>query len=280
MAHDFSALKPLLSRMALGAWDCDGTLLHNEGRALDVIREEVNRHIGENSKHPNLADKYRAGGLECCRHYAGIPLPQIRDIIGQQVGIEIPVSVEQRILERRRNSPEPGEIVRPIAPLADLVKFFNLHNIPQVVVTSSEAERAKRYIRAANLDHYFRRHGEQWLISGHDDFHPPRHKPQPDAYNLARQLHGADSQRTVAFEDSLSGVRAAVNAGIHVIGHTFADHIAEERKMDLERQMREAGTNFVVHRPEELAGVLTEVLQNMPPRPRTVTARVQQHAYS
>jgi HAD superfamily hydrolase (TIGR01509 family) len=47
-----------------------------------------------------------------------------------------------------------------------------------------------------------------------------RAKPDPLPYLTGLELTGADAKSSVAFEDSLSGVRAAVAAGITVVGLT------------------------------------------------------------
>ena len=47
-----------------------------------------------------------------------------------------------------------------------------------------------------------------------------RAKPDPLPYLTGLELTGATAARAVAFEDSLAGVRAAVAAGIAVVGIT------------------------------------------------------------
>ena len=42
-------------------------------------------------------------------------------------------------------------------------------------------------------------------------------KPAPDCYKLAAQLLGAPPRDCLVFEDSISGIEAAIAAGIHVI---------------------------------------------------------------
>ncbi len=58
-----------------------------------------------------------------------------------------------------------------------------------------------------------------------------RSKPDPLPYLTALELTGASAAHAVAFEDSLSGVRAAVAAGIAVVGITTglpAERLVEE----------------------------------------------------
>ena len=54
----------------------------------------------------------------------------------------------------------------------------------------------------------------------------PPGKPNPAPYLLALSRLGVESQAAIAFEDSPSGIRAAVNAGIFTIGVT-STHSAE-----------------------------------------------------
>jgi len=54
-----------------------------------------------------------------------------------------------------------------------------------------------------------------------------RSKPDPLPYLTGLELTGASAEASVAFEDSLSGVRAAVAAGIAVVGLTTG--LTEER---------------------------------------------------
>jgi beta-phosphoglucomutase-like phosphatase (HAD superfamily) len=48
----------------------------------------------------------------------------------------------------------------------------------------------------------------------------PRSKPDPLPYLKGLERTGAEAARSVAFEDSLSGVRAAAAAGLAVVGLT------------------------------------------------------------
>lgn len=51
-------------------------------------------------------------------------------------------------------------------------------------------------------------------VSGDD---VPRPKPHPDPYTRALELLGAEAQGAVAIEDSPTGVRAALAAGVHTL---------------------------------------------------------------
>ncbi len=60
-----------------------------------------------------------------------------------------------------------------------------------------------------------------------EDVPPGRSKPHPDLYLAALAALGVDSEATVAFEDSLNGLRAAKAAGLFVVAvaNTITQHL-------------------------------------------------------
>mgnify|MGYP004700625141 CR=1 FL=1 len=85
-------------------------------------------------------------------------------------------------------------------------------NIPMTIATASSPR---------NLDFFFEEFGlAQWFDRKqvvYDDGTLPS-KPAPDAFLKAASKLGCASQHTVVFEDSLSGIAAAVAAGGQVVG--------------------------------------------------------------
>ncbi len=54
-----------------------------------------------------------------------------------------------------------------------------------------------------------------------------RHKPDPEVYLKSAAQLGMDPEQCVVFEDSFSGVTAAIRAGMHVVG-VLTSHTREE----------------------------------------------------
>ena len=82
-------------------------------------------------------------------------------------------------------------------------------------------------------------------------------KPDPEIYNLVLSELGAAPNKTLALEDSPSGVLAAVNAGVHVlaVGTPFTtDHLLEAEFID---------NRWVVTDPAALPQVLDEKISEM-----------------
>lgn len=100
----------------------------------------------------------------------------------------------------------------PYVPGAcEFVRALQANGIPTAVVTSSNK---------AKMQALYRHHPEL-----HDDFtailtaeDTPRSKPAPDCFLIAAERLGADIRRSVVFEDSFNGLRAANASGAHVVG--------------------------------------------------------------
>jgi beta-phosphoglucomutase-like phosphatase (HAD superfamily) len=64
----------------------------------------------------------------------------------------------------------------------------------------------------------------------------------------------------VAIEDSLSGVRAAVAAGIgQIIGYVGGTHISEDERKSRADALQSAGAHQVIERMHDLIGILSVI---------------------
>lgn len=106
----------------------------------------------------------------------------------------------------RRMADDPISLKRGAA---GLVAALASHDIPMAVATSSRRAHAQAHLDAAGLFGAFR------TVVTRDDVANP--KPHPEPYLTAAQRLGARPADCVAFEDSLSGVRAAHAAGMRTI---------------------------------------------------------------
>lgn len=101
---------------------------------------------------------------------------------------------------------------RPI-PLKDGVTALLEHlaqlEIPAAVATSTSSDRATRKLEEAGIHHRFA------AVIGGDRV--ANSKPHPEIYLRAAEALGQRPERCLALEDSDSGVRAAVGAGMTVV---------------------------------------------------------------
>lgn len=94
--------------------------------------------------------------------------------------------------------------------VAHLIKQLRDHNLPMALVTSSWPARIAHVLRQHQLEAVF-----DCIITRDDVIYG---KPAPDAYVLAaQQLHRSPTECLV-FEDSVSGVQAAVGSGALCVG--------------------------------------------------------------
>jgi HAD superfamily hydrolase (TIGR01509 family) len=96
--------------------------------------------------------------------------------------------------------------------VAELLAYAQVHDLPCAVVTNAPRANADVVLAAIGL------HERLPIVVIGGEL--KRSKPDPLPYLTALQLTGASAARAVAFEDSVSGVRAAAAAGIAVVGIT------------------------------------------------------------
>jgi len=89
--------------------------------------------------------------------------------------------------------------------------FLERHgDLPMAVASNAEAENVQFVLQSAGLSRWFRA-----IVDGHQVSRP---KPAPDVYFKAAELLGAAPRECIVFEDSYSGVQAALAAGMRVVG--------------------------------------------------------------
>jgi HAD superfamily hydrolase (TIGR01509 family) len=100
--------------------------------------------------------------------------------------------------------------LEPTAGLPELLGWAEAQGLPMAVVTNAPRDNALLLLRGLGWADRF-----PVLVIG-DEL--ARGKPDPLPYLTALQRLGVDGSHALAFEDSLSGVRAAVAAGVETIG--------------------------------------------------------------
>ena len=100
----------------------------------------------------------------------------------------------------------------PIAGAAALLDFADARGLSRAIVTNAPRANADLVLKAIGLDARL----PIRVIGGE----LARSKPDPLPYLTGLERTGARAEHSVAFEDSPSGVRAAVAAGLAVVGVT------------------------------------------------------------
>ena len=98
----------------------------------------------------------------------------------------------------------------PLRPgIIELLELLRARGMPRAVATSTRQPRASRKLTACGLIGYF-----DTVVTSSDVRLP---KPAPDIYLLAAERLGIAPSRCLALEDSPTGTRAALAAGMTVI---------------------------------------------------------------
>lgn len=113
--------------------------------------------------------------------------------------------------------------------VADMLDHLSSRGLPRAVATNSHTVNARRKLGEAGIAHHF----DPDHVVGFDLVPAP--KPAPDVFLAAAHRLGADPSRCIAFEDSDTGVAAALAAGMTVVqvpdmkpaGTRDAHHLAE-----------------------------------------------------
>ena len=162
--------------------------------------------------------------------YASHVMGASNAMIGERFLPHLPEAERAALLEAKEAAYRDGlgglEATRGAA---ELLAYAERRGLPCAVVTNAPRANVEKVLAAIGLKERL----PIWVIGGE----LARSKPDPLPYLTALTLTGARAENAVAFEDSLSGVRAAAAAGIAVVG--VATALAPERLI-------EAGATFAV----------------------------------
>lgn len=119
--------------------------------------------------------------------------------------------------------------LKPVAGLHKLCKWIEDRSLSRAAVTNAPRENAELMISILGLTDFFHA-----LVVGGECKKP---KPYPDPYLKALEELNASPDHTVVFEDSVSGIKAGVGAGMPVIGLTTRNP---------EKLLRDAGASLLI----------------------------------
>jgi HAD superfamily hydrolase (TIGR01509 family) len=179
--------------------------------------------VADSELHANksLAEYLTAAGMptsfeDCLRDYYGHNWRETQNRIEARFGRTIPAGFLESHREHARVSLEQS-----LAPVAGVAEFLErLGAMPRAVASSSSADYINWALQRFGLAYHFE--GHVYSADGWE-----RGKPHPDIYLAAARGLGADPARCLAIEDSPTGARSALSAGMTVIGFCGASHIID-----------------------------------------------------
>lgn len=185
-------------------FDFDGVVADSEVRANECLAESLTA-IG-------LPTSYE----DSLRRYCGHNWQETERRIVQQLGAPLPDDFRQQHRERAKLKFADGFCA--VAGVADFLA--QLVAVPRAIASSSQPDYIQRSLDGFGLASHFGPHiysADGWA----------RGKPYPDIYLAAAEGLGVDPVSCLALEDSPIGARAAVAAGMTVIGFCGGGHILD-----------------------------------------------------
>ena len=175
-------------------FDLDGVIIDSE-QLWDEVREGFARERGGRWSSQAQADMMGMSSTEWSRY--------LHEVVGLP---EPPEEINREVV--RRMLGRYSEHLPLIDGAVDAVKRLAAH-WPLGVASSSNRELIDRVLELSGLASYFKA-----TVSSEE---VERGKPAPDVYLEAARRLGVEPSRSVAIEDSASGIRSAHAAGMHVV---------------------------------------------------------------
>jgi len=110
-------------------------------------------------------------------------------------------------------------VIKPVTGLVEFLGHLQTEGAALAVATSAPPSNLDFVFRHLPIGHHFKTIVNETMITNG--------KPDPEIYLTAARLLEFDIDRCVVFEDSLSGIQSALDAGMKVIGVTTT-HSPEE----------------------------------------------------
>jgi HAD superfamily hydrolase (TIGR01509 family) len=218
--------------------DCDGVLLDSESIALDVLHRQLTPYLPTHLPYPAPQARSALHGAIAER------LGMMTDLLLDEIDSEFKLGLTAadysviNLAVGRACSDEVNSVPGARQALAAIP-------LPKAVASNSSRDRIVAGLRRCDLLDLFEGH----IHSGHEIGKP---KPEPDVYLAAAAGFGVAPQQCIAIDDSITGVRSAVAAGIRVIGFTG---VAHDRKQAGARLLA-AGAERIFDDMQQLAELL------------------------
>ena len=204
-------------------FDCDGVLVDSEPISNRVFRDMLN----EIDIPVTLEYMYE--------HFVGLSMPKCMELVAQLRGRPVPEGFLERL--QHRTEEELRATVQPMLGIHDVLDGLTL---PYCVASSGAHSKIRTTLGATGLlDRFAGR-----VFSGQDVSRP---KPAPDLFLHAAATLGHSPERCLVIEDTPTGVRAGVAAGMRVFG--FDAFTPTERLVD-------AGAHTTFRSMRELPGLI------------------------
>ena len=188
-----------MSNPWLVIFDCDGVLVDSEVISNQVLARELSVQ--------GLATTLQ----EARRDYQGLLLSEVLRAAEKRLGRSLPADWLERYAQARAEA--FGRELRPVPGAAELVQRLRAEGIEVCVASQGALAKTRLSLELTGLSHLF---PEDARFSAGQ---VRRGKPFPDLFLHAARAMGAQPSGCIVIEDTPSGVKAAVAAGMRVLGY-------------------------------------------------------------
>ena len=207
-------------------FDCDGVLVDSEPLSMRADVMLLKQHGIEISE------------AEAHNRFVGTTFQAMLDMMTEQFGTAFPPglhAVKNTMVEALYRSE-----LKIVPGVVDVLDHLKAHGVTISIGSNSPKKRVELAVELVGIADRFDR------IVSYEDV--ANGKPAPDIFLQASQLAGAALDECLVVEDSLTGVTAAVAAGIRTIGFTGTHGHPSQHAKDL----RQVGAAVVIARMGEL----------------------------
>jgi beta-phosphoglucomutase-like phosphatase (HAD superfamily) len=238
-------LRQLLAKKRAWLYDGDNTAWLSEPFAFEALCAVVNDYLSEFGLPPQF------GPSELMEHYRGLNARAIFTKVAED--FRVPLSnekLEALVAEELAAAIDVLSQKCEVAPgLTEVLVGLEMTQHLLVLVSSSAMERLKVCLDRTELNRFILH-----VYSAVDSLPLPKSKPAPDIYRFALAELGLKAHDCVAFEDSVSGVESAVEAGLDVVG--YVGLAPQEEQDGLALALLDAGAKMVLKNWHELLPVI------------------------
>jgi beta-phosphoglucomutase-like phosphatase (HAD superfamily) len=233
-------------------FDHDGTVVDSETIALKSAWK-LTAEVASEFPGARLYDL-----TEFIKRFAGKPYQEIlAQLYAGSPDALSEVDVERLVMEEEDRAIERLNIeARATEGTPEVLSDLGDRGLEFALVSNSSFRRLSACLVASDLAGYFP--GDR-TFSAHDSLPVPRPKPLPDIYLHAAKCLNADISGCVAVEDSLSGVKSAVAAGIpQIVGYVGGTHINESERSSRASALQAVGAQHIIEQMPALIPLLSE----------------------
>lgn len=187
-------------------FDCDGVLVDSEGITSQIFIN-IAREYGIHLELPYLFE-----------HFVGRSLADNMRQVETDHGITLPDDFADRF--RAQSIEALAASVTAIPGIRETLDTLEAQNLPYAVASSGRPEKIRTTLGTTGLLPRF----ENRMFSA---FQVAAPKPAPDVFLFAAKSMGIAPEHCLVVEDSVSGIRAAIAAGMTV--YAYAAHAPAER---------------------------------------------------